>query len=189
MLCMDEKSQIQALDRTQASLPMKKGRAGTMTHDYKRNGTTTLFAALDVLTGKVIGQCLPRHRHEEFLKFLRTIDREVPASLQIHLILDNYATHKHANVKQWLAKHPRFHLHFIPTSSSWLNMVERWFGKLDDKAIRRGVFTSVPDLITAIDAYLTANNTNPTPFVWTATAEQILQKVRRGRIALDTITN
>jgi len=189
VLCMDEKSQIQALDRTQASLPMKKGRAGTMTHDYKRNGTTTLFAALDVLTGKVIGQCLPRHRHEEFLKFLRTIDREVPTGLQVHLILDNYSTHKHANVKNWLAKHPRFHLHFIPTSSSRLNMVERWFGKLDDKAIRRGIFTSVPDLIAAIETYLTANNQQPTPFVWTATAEQILTKARRGRVALEAITD
>jgi len=189
VLCMDEKSQIQALDRTQASLPMKKGRAGTMTHDYKRNGTTTLFAALDVLSGKVIGQCLPRHRHEEFLKFLRTIDREVPTGLQVHLILDNYSTHKHASVKKWLTKHPRFHLHFIPTSSSWLNMVERWFGKLDDKAIRRGVFKSVPDLIATIETYLTANNTNPTPFAWTATAEQILTKVRRGRVALEAINN
>jgi len=189
VLCMDEKSQIQALDRTQASLPMKKGRAGTMTHDYKRNGTTTLFAALDVLTGKVIGQCLPRHRHEEVRKFLRTIDREVPTGLQVHLILDNYSTHKHASVKKWLTKHPRFHLHFIPTSSSWLNMVERWFGKLDDKAIRRGVFKSVPDLIATIETYLTANNTNPTPFAWTATAEQILTKVRRGRVALEAINN
>ena len=189
VLCMDEKSQIQALDRTQASLPMKKGRAGTMTHDYKRNGTTTLFAALDVLTGKVIGQCLPRHRHEEFLKFLRTVDREVPKGLQVHLILDNYSTHKHDNVKKWLAKHPRFQLHFIPTSSSWLNMVERWFGKLDDKAIRRGVFHTVPDLIAAIESYLTANNTDPKPFVWTATADQILAKVRRGRVTLDAITN
>jgi len=189
VLCMDEKSQIQALDRTQASLPIKKGRAGTMTHDYKRNGTTTLFAALDVLTGKVIGQCLPRHRHEEFLKFLRTIDREVPKGLQIHLILDNYSAHKHADVKNWLAKHPRFHLHFIPTSSSWLNMIERWFGKLTDKAIRRGVFHSVPDLIAAIETYLDTNNTHPTPFVWTATAEQILAKVRRGRVALQAITN
>ena len=189
VLCMDEKSQIQALDRTQASLPMKKGRAGTMTHDYKRNGTTTLFAALDVLTGKVIGQCLPRHRHEEFLKFLRTVDREVPTGLQVHLILDNYSTHKHDNVKKWLAKHPRFQLHFIPTSSSWLNMVERWFGKLDDKAIRRGVFHTVPDLIAAIESYLTANNTDPKPFVWTATTDQILAKVRRGRVTLDAITN
>ena len=186
---MDEKSQIQALDRTQASLPMKPGRAGTMTHDYKRNGTTTLFAALDVLTGSVIGECLPRHRHIEFLKFLRIIDREVPKGLQIHLILDNYATHKHPNVKKWLAKHPRFHLHFTPTSSSWANMVERFFGKLTDKAIRRGVFHSVPDLIAAIEAYLHAHNENPTPFVWTTTAEQILAKVRRGRVTLDAITN
>jgi transposase len=188
VLCMDEKSQIQALDRTQPSLPMKKGRAGTMTHDYKRNGTTTLFAALDVLTGGVIGQCLPRHRHIEFLKFLRTIDAAVPDGLEIHLILDNYATHTHPNVVQWLTKHPRFHLHFTPTASSWLNMVERWFGKLTDKAIRRGVFHSVPDLIAAIEAYLDANNQNPQPFVWTATTDQILEKVRRGRVALDAIT-
>ena len=189
VLCMDEKSQIQALDRTQASLPMKQGRAGTMTHDYKRNGTTTLFAALDVLTGEVIGQCLPRHRHAEFLKFLRTIDREVPKGLQVHLILDNYSTHKHQNVKNWLGKHPRFQLHFTPTSSSWLNLVERFFGKLTDKAIRRGIFNSVPDLIAAIEAYLKANNDNPTPFIWTATAESILDKVRRGRVTLDAITN
>ena len=189
VLCMDEKSQIQALDRTQPSLPMKKGRIGTMTHDYKRNGTTTLFAALDVLTGSVIGQCLPRHRHIEFLKFLRTIDREVPKGLQIHLILDNYSTHNHANVKTWLAKHPRFHLHFTPTSSSWLNLIERWFGKLTAKAIRRGVFHSVPDLITAIETYLSANNQDPQPFTWTATADQILEKVRRGRVALNAITN
>jgi transposase len=188
VLCMDEKSQIQALDRTQPSLPIKPGRAGTMTHDYKRNGTTTLFAALDVLTGDVIGQCLPRHRHIEFLTFLRTIDRQVPKGLEIHLILDNYSTHNHANVKAWLAKHPRFHLHFTPTSSSWLNMIERWFGKLTDKAIRRGVFHSVPELITAIEAYLEANNDNPQPFLWTATADQILEKVRRGRVALDAIT-
>jgi transposase len=189
VLCMDEKSQIQALDRTQASLPMRPGRAGTMTHDYKRNGTTTLFAALEVLSGKVIGQCLPRHRHTEFLKFLRTIDREVPKGLEIHMILDNYSTHKHENVNKWLAKHPRFHLHFTPTSSSWCNMVERFFGKLTDKAIRRGVFHSVPDLIAAIDTYLKANNENPEPFVWTQTAEQILEKVRRGRLALNAITS
>ena len=188
VLCMDEKSQIQALDRTQPSLPMKPGRAGTMTHDYKRNGTTTLFAALDVLTGAVIGECLPRHRHIEFLKFLRIIDREVPNGLQIHLILDNYATHKHDNVKKWLAKHPRFHLHFTPTSSSWLNLVERFFGKLTDKAIRRGIFHSVPDLIAAIEAYLKATNQDPKPFVWTATADSILEKVRRGRVTLDAIT-
>ena len=189
VLCMDEKSQIQALDRTQPSLPLKKGRAGTMTHDYKRNGTTTLFAALDVLTGSVIGQCLPRHRHSEFLKFLRTIDREVPEGLEVHLILDNYSTHKHAKVKKWLARHPRFHLHFTPTSSSWLNLVERFFGKLTDKAIRRGIFKSVPDLIAAIEAYLKHTNDNPQPFTWTQTAEQILEKVRRGRVTLDAITN
>jgi transposase len=188
VLCMDEKSQIQALDRTQPSLPIKKGRAGTMTHDYKRNGTTTLFAALDVLTGAVIGQCLPRHRHIEFLKFLRTIDREVPKGLAVHLILDNYSTHTHPNVKSWLAKHPRFHLHFTPTSSSWLNLVERFFGKLTDKAIRRGIFTSAPDLIATIEAYLKATNDNPQPFTWTATADQILAKVRRGRVTLNAIT-
>ncbi len=185
VLCMDEKSQIQALDRTQPSLPLKPGRAGTMTHDYQRNGTTTLFAALDVLTGKTIGQCLPRHRHTEFLKFLHTIDRQVPKGLQVHLILDNYATHKHANVRTWLAKHPRFHLHFTPTSSSWLNLVERWFRDLTDKAIRRGVFHSVDDLIATIEDYLRVNNDDPKPFVWTATAEQILAKVARGRVALE----
>ena len=168
---------------------MKKGRAGTMTHDYKRNGTTTLFAALNVLTGVVIGQCLPRHRHEEFLKFLRTIDRQTPKGLAIHLILDNYGTHKHANVVNWLAKHPRFHLHFTPTSSSWLNLVERWFRDLTEKAIRRGVFHSVPDLIKAIEDYLQANNDAPKPFVWTATAESILEKVRRGRVALNQLAS
>jgi transposase len=159
-----------------------------MTHDYKRNGTTTLFAALNVLTGVVIGQCMARHRHDEFLKFLCRIDKEVPKSLQVHLILDNYATHKHADVVAWLDKHPRFHLHFTPTSSSWLNLVERWFRDLTDKAIRRGVFPSVPDLIAAIDDYLTAKNADPQPFVWTATTESILEKVRRGRVALDAIT-
>ncbi len=189
VLSMDEKSQIQALDRTQPSLPMKPGRAGTMTHDYKRNGTTTLFAALDVLTGSVIGQCLPRHRHTEFLTFLRTIDRHVSKSLQIHLILDNYATHKHPNVKAWLKKHPRFHLHFTPTSSSWVNIVEGFFSQLTNRAIRRVAFASVPDLIAAIDAYLAANNANPTPFTWTKTADQIVDKVQRGRVALNAITN
>ena len=189
VLCMDEKSQIQALDRTQPSLPMKKGRAGTMTHDYKRHGTTTLFAALNVLTGTVIGRCLPRHRNTEFLKFLRTIDREVPKGLQVHMICDNYATHKHPNVKKWLDSHPRFHLHFTPTSSSWLNLVERWFREITDKAIRRGVFHSVNELITAIEEYLKANNDNPKPFVWTATTEQILAKVARGRVALQQAEN
>ena len=188
VLCIDEKSQIQALDRTQPSLPIKPGRAGTMTHDYKRNGTTTLFAALDVLTGSVIGQCLPRHRHAEFLKFLKTIDHEVPKGLQVHLILDNYATPNHLNVRAWLAKHPRFELHFTPTSSSWLNMIEIFFGKLTDKAIRRKIFHSVPDLIQSIETYLAAHNNDPQPFRWTATTEQILEKVRRGRTALDQIT-
>ena len=188
VLCMDEKSQIQALDRTQPSLPMKPGRAGTMTHDYKRHGTTTLFAALDVLTGAVIGQCLPRHRHTEFLKFLKTINREVPRGLHIHMVLDNYATHSHPTVEAWLERHPRFHLHFTPTSASWLNMVEIFFGQLTDKAIRRGIFHSVPDLIKAIESYLAEHNDNPQPFHWTATAEQILKKVRRGRVTLKAIT-
>lgn len=187
VLCMDEKSSVQALDRTQASLPMVKGRAATMTHDYKRNGTTTLFAALDVLTGKVIGSCLPKHRHTEFLNFLKIIDTEVPDGLDVHLILDNYSTHKHKNVRAWLAKHPRFQLHFTPTSSSWLNLVERWFRELTDKALRRGVFHSVPDLIAAIEAYLTAHNDDPKPFVWTASADDILTKVARGRVALQAV--
>jgi transposase len=185
VLCMDEKSQIQALDRTQASLPLKPGRAGTMTHDYKRNGTTTLFAALDVLTGKVIGQCLPRHRHTEFLTFLKTIDAEVPRGLQVHLILDNYATHKHESVQRWLRRHKRFHLHFTPTSSSWLNQVERWFRDLTDKNLRRGIFGSVPELIASIEEYLSAYNDEPKPYIWTATAESILAKVQRARAALD----
>jgi transposase len=188
VLCMDEKSQIQALDRTQPSLPLKRGRAGTMTHDYQRNGTTTLFAALDVLTGKVIGSCLPRHRHQEFLTFLRRIHREVPKTLTVHLILDNYATHTHPEVRSWLARHPRFHLHFTPTSSSWLNLVERWFRELTDKAIRRGVFRSVPDLIAAIEEYLEVHNSDPKPFVWTASADAILEKVRRGRVALEAVS-
>lgn len=188
VLCMDEKSSVQALDRTQPSLPMKKGRAKTMTHDYKRHGTTTLFAALDVLTGTVIGQCLPRHRHTEFLKFLKKIDTEVPAGLEVHLIVDNYATHKHATVNAWLAKHPRFHLHFTPTSSSWLNLVERWFRDLTDKALRRGVFHSVPDLIETIETYLEANNNDPKPFIWTATADDILAKVARGRVTLKQVS-
>jgi transposase len=187
VLCMDEKSSVQALDRTQPSLPMVKGRAATMTHDYKRHGTTTLFAALDVLTGHVIGSCLPKHRHSEFLKFLNVIDTEVPAGLDVHLILDNYTTHKHATVQAWLGKHPRFQLHFTPTSSSWLNLVERWFRELTDKALRRGVFHSVPDLIAAIETYLNAHNSDPKPFVWTATADDILAKVARGRLALQAV--
>ena len=147
VLSVDEKSQIQALDRTQPSLPMKPGRAGTMTHDYKRNGTTTLFAALNVLTGLIVGTCLPRHRNREFLQFLKLINRNVPRGKQIHLIVDNYGTHNHPNVKAWLAKHPRFHMHFVPTSSSWLNLVERWFRDLTSKRLKRGSFASVPELI------------------------------------------
>ena len=183
----DEKSQIQALDRTQPGLPMKKGRAGTMTHDYKRHGTTTFFAALDVATGKSQQQCLPQHRHEEFLVFLKQMVRSAPKELAVHVILDNYRTHKHANVEAWLAKHPRFHLHFTPTASSWLNLVERWFRELTDKAIRRGVFHSVPDLIEAIEAFLTARNHDPKPFIWTASADAILAKVGRCKTVLETV--
>ncbi|BCH29931.1 IS630 family transposase [Mesorhizobium sp. L-8-10] len=185
VFCVDEKSQIQALDRTQPGLPMKKGRAGTMTHDYKRHGTTTLFAALDVKTGAVIGECQPKHRAKEFIRFLRTIDRNTPKSLDVHLIVDNYSTHKTQAVKDWLAKHPRFKLHFIPTSSSWLNQVERFFAEITRKRIRRGVFTSVAQLETAICDYLDAHNADPKPFVWTKSADVILAKVHRARAALD----
>jgi len=187
VICLDEKSQIQALDRTQPGLPLKKGRCGTYTHDYKRNGTTTLFAALDMLEGKVIGQCQPRHRHQEWLKFLRRLDREYPAELTLHVILDNYGTHKTPEVKTWLEKHPRFVCHFIPTSSSWLNMVERWFRELTDKAIRRGVFVSVPDLEKTITEYLAAWNENPRPFIWTATVGEIVEKLARARTKLEAI--
>ena len=173
VLCVDEKSQIQALDRTQPGLPLKKGRCGTMTHDYKRNGTTTLFAALSMLDGQVIGECMPRHRHQEFIRFLNTIDTETPSALDLHMIVDNYATHKHPRVKSWLTRHPRFHLHFIPTSSSWVNMVERWFRDLTEKRIRRGVFTNVPELIEAIHEYLDNHNQHPKIFKWTASVEQI----------------
>ncbi|SRR5579883_761600 len=187
VLSVDEKSQIQALDRTQPGLPLKKGRAGTMTHDYKRHGTTTLFAALDVATGQVIGECMPRHRHQEFLRFLRGIDRQTPKSLDLHLILDNYATHKHPKVKDWLKRHTRFHLHFIPTSSSWLNQVERFFGLITADAIRRGVFHSVDELKMAIQRYLNHHNADPKPFVWTKSAADILKKVARGRQALESV--
>ena len=180
VLSVDEKSQIQALDRSQPGLPLKKGPAGTMTHDFKRHGTTTLFAAFHVLDGQVIGECLPRHRHQEFLKCLRQIDRETPPALELHLIVDNYSTHKHEQVKKWLAKHPRFHCHFIPTSSSWLKLVERWFRELTQKRIRRGVFRSVPELEAAIHEYLEASNQAPKPFVWTASAQDILAKVERA---------
>jgi transposase len=187
VLCVDEKSQIQALDRTQPGLPMKKGRCGTMTHDYKRNGTTCLFAALNVLEGKVIGSCYPRHRNIEFLKFLRRIDREVTSGLDIHLILDNYGTHTHPNVKQWLGQHPRFHLHFTPTSSSWLNLVERWFGEITRKRLRRGVFRSVPELVAAIEEYLRVTNEDPRPFVWTKKVEAILEKVAHCKAVSGTL--
>jgi len=187
VLCVDEKSQIQALDRTQPGLPMKKGRCGTMTHDYKRNGTTTLFAALSMLDGKVIGQCQPRHRHQEFLKFLRRLDREFPGKRELHLILDNYGTHKTPEVQAWLKKHRRFVTHFIPTSSSWLNLVERWFAELTRKALRRGVFFSVSDLQAAIEAFLAAWNTDPKPFVWTARLEDILEKIARARTKLESL--
>ena len=187
VLCVDEKSQIQALDRTQPGLPLKKGRCGTLTHDYKRNGTTTLFAALSVLDGKVVGQCQSRHRHQEFLKFLRRLDREFAGKQALHLILDNYGTHKTPQVQAWLKQHRRFVLHFIPTSSSWLNLVERWFGALTQKALRRGVFLNVPDLVQAIEAFLKAWNANPKPFVWTAKLENILEKIARARAKLESI--
>ena len=187
VLCVDEKSRMQALDRTQPGLPFKKGRCGTMTHDYKRNGTTTIFAALEILQGKVIGQCYQRHRHQEFLKFLRTIDSGFPGKIPLHLIVDNDGTHKHEKVRAWLKRHPRFVLHFIPTSSSWLNLVERWFGELDQKAIRRGVFRSVDGLKSSIDAFLTAWNKDPQPYVWTATVESIMEKLSRCRRTLEKI--
>jgi len=187
VLCVDEKSQIQALDRTQPGLPMKKGRCGTMTHDYKRNGTTTLFAALNVLNGKVIGQCHQRHRHQEYLKFLRQLDKEFPPKFDLHLIVDNYGTHKHPNVKKWLEKHSRFKVHFTPTSSSWLNLVERWFGALTANKIRRGVFESVPELIQTIEAYIQSNNEEPKPFVWKASAQSIIDKVNKCKAILETL--
>ncbi|MGH8336038.1 MAG: IS630 family transposase [Gammaproteobacteria bacterium] len=187
VLCIDEKSQIQALDRTQPGLPLKKGRCGTMTHDYKRNGTTTLFAALEVAQGKVVGQCYSRHRSQEFLQFLRRLDGEFPGNVSLHLIMDNYGTHKHPRVQGWLKRHPRFVPHFIPTSSSWLNLVERWFGELTSKRIRRGVFHSVPDLIAAIEEFMDSWNDEPKPFVWTATVDSILEKLRGCRQTLERI--
>ena len=187
VLSVDEKSQIQALDRTQPGLPLKKGRCGTMTHDYKRHGTTTLFAALSMLDGHVIGDCLPRHRHQEFIRFLKKIDAETPPNLDLHLIVDNYSTHKHPRVKSWLRRHPRFHFHFTPTSSSWVNMVERWFRDLTQNRIRRGSFTSVPDLVRAIHEYLDNHNQNPQVFVWSAPVERILGKIAICKEALDAL--
>ena len=179
VLCVDEKSQIQALDRSQPSLPMKPGRCGTMTHDYKRHGTTTLFAALSLLDGTVIGSCYPRHRHKEFLKFFAILDRDTPRELDLHVILDNYGTHKHPKVKAWLAEHSRFHLHFTPTSCSWMNLIERWFGHLTQKRIRRGTFRNLPELIYAIHEFIGLTNKDPKQFVWTATTKKILEKLKR----------
>jgi transposase len=184
---VDEKSQIQALDRTQPGLPIKPGKCGTLTHDYKRNGTTTLFAALNVQTGTVIGECLPKHRHDEFLRFLRKLDRQTDKDLAVHLIVDNYATHKHPNVKDWLAKHPRFHLHFTPTSASWVNLVERFFRDITEERIRRGVFRSVAELQAAIHEYLDHRNANPKPYHWTAKPEAILNKVAKAKEMLGTL--
>jgi transposase len=185
VLCVDEKSQIQALDRTQPGLPLKKGRGETMTHDYKRNGTATLFAALNTLDGTVIGMCQERHRHQEWLKFLRVIDQVTPAEKQLHLIVDNYATHKHAKVRRWLARHPRFHIHYTPTSASWLNMVERFFRDLTHHRLRRGAFRDLEELIVAIETYIDRHNEEPKPFIWTAKANDILEKVKRARAALN----
>src|ERR1700738_447524 len=187
VLCVDEKSQIQALDRTQPGLPLKKGRCGTTTHDYKRNGTTTLFAALNVLDGKVIGECHGRHRHQEWLKFLRRLDAGFPSQLKMHLVMDNYGTHKEPHVQAWLKKHPRFVCHFVPTSSSWLNLVERWFRELSEKAIRRGSFVSVPDLKQAIEEFMQAWNQHPKPFIWTATVGEIIEKIERARVKMEQI--
>lgn len=185
VLSADEKSQVQALDRTQPGLPLKRGRAGTMTHDYKRHGTTTLFAAMEMAEGRIISRCMSRHRHQEWIKFLRLIDEQTPPGLDLHVIADNYAAHKHPKVKSWLARHPRFHMHFIPTSSSWLNLIERWFREITDKQIRRGSFTSVPQLIDAITGFIETHNADPRPFVWTAGVQEILDKVRRARATLD----
>ena len=185
VLCADEKSQIQALDRTQPGLPLKKGRCGTMTHDYKRNGTTTLFAALEVAEGRLIGKCMNRHRHQEWIKFLKLIDSETPKALDLHLIVDNYATHKHPKVESWLKRHPRFHMHFTPTSSSWLNLVERWFRDITDKRIRRGTFQNVKQLQQAITDYIDDHNDDPNAFKWTAKADAIIAKTQRARATLD----
>jgi len=185
VLCVDEKSQIQALDRTQPALPMRSGLTETRTHDYVRHGTTTLFAALNVLEGTVIGSCKPRHRHQEFLEFMKEVDRKVPRRREIHLILDNYGTHKHPEVKAWFANHPRYHLHFVPTGSSWLNLVERWFAEITRKQIRRGTFRSVPQLVRAIVRYLREHNKTPQPFIWTASAATIMRKIRHCQEALD----
>jgi len=188
VLCADEKSSIQALDRTQPGLPLKKGRCGTMTHDYKRNGTTTLFAAIELAEGNLIGTCMKKHRHQEWIKFLILIDKETPKELDLHLIVDNYATHKHPKVKSWLKRHKRFHIHFTPTSCSWLNLIERWFRELTDKQLRRGAFTSVDQLVETILDYIDQHNNDPKSFKWTAKAEDILEKVKRAKEVLDKCT-
>jgi transposase len=187
VLCVDEKSQIQALDRTQKCLPLVRGYSQTMTHDYERHGTTTLFAAYNVLNGTVIGSCMPQHRHQEWLKFLKQIDRETDPAKELHLIVDNYATHKHEKVKRWLKRHPRFHVHFIPTSSSWLNLVERWFGEITRKRIRRGTFRSVKEVIDAIMSFIKIHNQDSTPMLWTAKADKIIEKVERARATLQKV--
>ena len=185
VLSVDEKTSIQALDRTQPSLPMIPGRGGTLTHDYKRNGTTTLFAAIELAEGKIIGTCMQKHRHQEWIKFLKLIDEKTPTELDLHLIADNYSTHNHPKVKKWLKRHPRFHMHFIPTSSSWLNLIERWFRDITDKCIRRGVFRSVNELKNTIMSYIDTHNEFPHSYTWTAKAEEIIEKVKRAKAVLD----
>ena len=187
VLCVDEKNQIQALGRTQPGLPMKKGHCGTRSHDYKRNGTTTLFAALEVAAGKVVGQCYARHRHQEFLKCLKRLDAEFPGTIVLHLVMDNYGTYTHPRVQAWLKRHPRFRSHFVPTSSSWLNLVERWFRELTEKTIRRGSFVSVPELKQAIEEFMRIWNQNPKPFIWTASVGKIIEKIERARIKMEQI--
>lgn len=185
VFCVDEKSQIQALERTRLSIPLRPGMPARQTHDYTRHGTTTLFAALNMLDGTVIGDCMPRHRHQEFIRFLQIINTKTPLDLELHLIVDNYGTHKHKRVKSWLKRHPRFHLHFIPTSSSWLNMIERWFGEITSKRIRRGSFKNVKELIMAIKQYIESHNQNPKVFVWTASVDSIMRKISKCKDLLD----
>jgi len=187
VFCVDEKSQIQALERTQPLLPLRPGIPSRQTHDYQRHGTTTLFAALNMLDGKVIGDCMPRHRHQEFIRFLQLIDTKTPLDLSLHLIVDNYGTHKHPKVQKWLNRHPRFHMHFIPTSSSWVNMVERWFAEISRKRIRRGSFKNVKELISTIKQYIESHNQNPKVFVWTASVESIMNKIKITKDLLETL--
>ena len=187
VFCVDEKSQIQALERTQPLLPLRPGMPARQTHDYQRHGTTTLFAALNMLDGKVIGDCMPRHRHQEFIRFLQLIDTKTPLDLSLHLIVDNYGTHKHPKVQKWLKRHPRFHMHFIPTSSSWVNVVERWFAEISRKRIRRGSFKNVKELISTIKQYIESHNQNPKVLVWTASVESIMNKIKITKDLLETL--